>query len=49
MSEVDARISRTELDEAAREIEQSENEDLEAIFRDQGAGDVVDTLAKEDQ
>jgi hypothetical protein len=49
ISFADQQVSRSELDDAARAIEESENEDLEEIFRNQGADDVVSTLSKEDE
>lgn len=48
LSYEDQHISRSELDDAAAAIEATENEDLEDIFRSQGADDVVNTLSKED-
>ena len=41
------KVSRSELAEAAEEITESENADLEEIFSHQGASDVVEVLKKE--
>lgn len=48
LSLADQTVSRSELDDAAKAIEATENEDLEDIFRSQGDDEVVSALAEED-